>query len=286
MELSIIIVNWMTKDYLCRCLQSVRENAPSADYEVIVVDNASDDGSAEMVSSEFPEVKLIKNSENRGYAEGNNQGMEASTGDYLLLLNPDTEIIKPGTIDAMLRFGRARANAAAVGCRLIGPDGKVQNSCRSFPEPLPILFEYTKLSKLAPASRTLGAYRMTYFNYDKDAEVDQPMASCLLLCRKAVDDVGMFDTDFPIFFNDVDWCYRARQNGWKIYFTASAEVRHHGGAGTSLVRPEMIVESHKSLIRFYNKHYKKRFSGRIFNLFKWVVMLSSFILSRKASRAG
>jgi len=285
MDLSVIIVNWRTKDYLNHCLQSVRENPPSADYEVIVVDNASGDGSTEMVSGEFPAVKLISNSRNRGYAEGNNQGMEASTGDYLLLLNPDTEV-KPGAVDALLRFGREHANAAAVGCRLIGPDGKVQNSCRSFPEPLPILFEYTKLSRLAPASKTLGAYRMTYFTYDKDSEVDQPMASCLLLSRKAVDDVGMFDTDFPIFFNDVDWCYRARKNSWKIYFTASAEVLHHGGAGTSLARPEMVAESHKSLIRFYNKYYTRRFSRPFLVLFKWAVMSSSFILSRKASHAG
>jgi GT2 family glycosyltransferase len=285
MDLSIIIVNWRTKDYLNRCLQSVRDNPPSADFEVIMVDNASGDGSAEMVSCEFPEVKLIANSQNRGYAEGNNQGIEASAGDYLLLLNPDIQV-KPGAIDALLRFGRAHANAAAVGCRLIGPDGKIQSSCRSFPEPFPIFFEYAKLSRLIPSSKTLGAYRMAYFTYDKDSEVDQPMASCLLLCRKAVDDVGVFDKDFPIFFNDVDWCYRARQNGWKIYFTASAEVLHHGGAGTSLVRPKMIEESHKSLIRFYSKHYRKRFSGPFFILFKWAVMLSSYILSRKASRAG
>ena len=198
-DLSIIIVNWNTRDYLRRCLASIQACPPNVAHEVIVVDNASVDGSADMVREEFSGVILIANDENQCYAEGNNQGIKVSTGAYVLLLNPDTEVTL-GALDSILAFGRSHANAAAVGCRLIGPDGRVQRSCRSFPDPLGVLFEYTRLSRVFPSNKRIGAYRMTWFDYDHEAEVDQPMGSCLLLSRKAIEDVGMFDQDFPIFF--------------------------------------------------------------------------------------
>ena len=257
MDLSIIIVNWNTADFLKACLRSIEVNPPTGAYEVIVVDNASLDGSADMVRETFPGVKLIANGTNEMYAEGNNVGIRKSLGKHVLLLNPDTKV-KPGALDALLRFGRQHPEAAAVGCRLMLPDGTVQQSCRSFPDPGGVFFEYTRLSRVFPQSRVLGRYRMTWFDYDHVTEVDQPMGSCLLLSRKALDEVGLFDPEFPIFFNEVDWCYRAKMQGWKVYFTPDAEVVHHGGAGTSQRKPAMRRESHRSLWRFYRKHYRKR----------------------------
>ena len=279
MNLSIVIVNWNTKDHLRRCLGSIRKNPPAGEFEVIVVDNASADSSAEMVRQQFGEVTLIGNAENAGYAEGNNQGIAASRGEYILLLNPDTEL-KPGALDTLLAFGRGRPEAAAVGCRLVGPDGKVQSSCRGFPNPLGVLFEYTKLSRLFPKSRLFGSYRMTFFGCDREAEVDQPMGSCLLLSRKAVEDVGMFDSDFPIFFNEVDWCYRTKQMGWKIYFTPDAEVVHWGGAGTRQVKPQMVRESHRALRKFYEKHYRSRLAGPVYWFIIAAIAVNSFFASR------
>lgn len=279
MELSIVIVNWNTKAYLERCLQSLQANAPSCESEVIVVDNASDDGSAPMVRERFPEAILIENAENAGYARGNNQGIERSKGEYLLLLNPDTEVTT-GALDSLLEFARKHKDAAAVGCRLIGPDGKVQPSCRSFPEPRGVFFEYTKLSRLFPKSRILGAYRMTWFDYAREAEVDQPMGSCLLLNRKAIEQIGDFDEDFPVFFNEVDWCYRAKQKSWKIYFTPKAEVLHHGGASTRQKKPEMIRESHRSLKKFYEKHYRRQISLVIYWPIVFAIEVNSFLASR------
>lgn len=280
-ELSIIIVNWNTCDFLRRCLRSIHANPPACSFETIVVDNASADGSSEMVRQEFPDAVLIANSENLKYAEGNNVGIKASSGNFVLLLNPDTEV-KPGMIDTLLEVTRANPNCGALSCRLIGHDGVVQSSCRSFPDPWGVLFEYTRLSRLFPKSRIFGSYRMTYFDYEHEAEVDQPMASCFLIPRKAIEDVGVFDTDFPIFFNEVDWCFRAKEKGWKIIFTPKAEILHLGGASTRQVKPEMIRESHRSLRLFYEKHYK----ARIFRPIYWLIVAAISINSNLASRRG
>jgi hypothetical protein len=282
MILSIIIVNWNTRDYLRRCLASIEANRPRVEYETIVIDNASPDGSAEMVRAEFPEAHLIANEENRGYAEGNNQGMEVAQGRYLLLLNPDVEV-KPGALDALVEFAESHPDAAAVGCRLVGDDGQVQRSLRSFPEPWGVFCEYTKLSKLFPGSRRFASYRMTWFDYDTEMEVDQPMGSCLLLSREAVDQAGMFDQEFPIFFNEVDWLYRAKQKGWRVYFTPSAEVVHAGGASTSQRRPEMVRESHRSMKLFYEKHYRGRIAAPVYWFIIAAISIDSVLASWQAS---
>jgi GT2 family glycosyltransferase len=278
--LSIVIVNWNTVDYLRRCLRSILLYPPSGEYEVIVVDNASADGSAQMASSEFGRgVTLIENQENVGYAKGNNQGLAVASGERILLLNPDTEVTQ-GAIDALEAFADGHPDAGAIGCRLVDVDGYVQRSCRSFPHPLGILFEYIGLSRLFPGSKLFGSYRMTYFDYAGDAQVDQPMASCLLMPRKALDNVGMFDEDFPIFFNDVDWCYRAKQMGWNVWFTFGAKVIHHGGRSTNQIRRSMVLESHRSFKKFYAKYYKHRLPSLVY----WGIMAAIDINAAVVSR--
>ena len=282
MDLSIVIVNWNTKDYLAACLRSIETCPPACEHELVVVDNGSRDGSAEMVREAFPRVKLIANERNLGYAEGNNQGIWATSGEFVLLLNPDAEV-KPGSLDALLRFARGHSDAAAVGCRLVGLDGKVERSCRGFPDPWGVLFEYVGLSRIVPGSRLFGRYRMTYFRYAQAAEVDQPMGSCLLLRRQAIEDVGEFDEDFVIFFNEVDWCFRAKEKGWKVYFTPDAEVIHHGAASTRQAGPAMIRESHRSLRRFYEKHYRSRISAPAYWLISAAISVNSYFASRLRS---
>ncbi len=245
-----------------------------------MVDNASTDGSVEMVSTKFPGVKLIANTDNAGYAEGNNQALRAGTGDYLLLLNPDV-VFKTDVLTPSVEFMQQHPDAAALGCKLLSTDGSVQRSVRSFPDPLPVLFEYLGLARAFPNSRLFGKYRMTFLDYDSTAEVDQPMGSYLLLSRKAVDQVGLIDTDFPIFFNEVDWCFRAtREHKWKIYYNGSISVLHYGGSSTKQVKPKMVSESHQSLIRFYRKHYK----GKIPALLYWMIEKAVSLNERRILR--
>jgi GT2 family glycosyltransferase len=258
-RVSVCIVNWNTRDRLAACLGALREQAEAASAEVIVVDNASADGSAAMVRERFPWVRLIANDENRYYAAANNQGIAASRGRFVLLLNPDVEL-RPGALETMCRFLKEHEDAAAVGCKLILPDGTTQASCRTFPSPGVLVWEATGLSRIFPRSRRFGAYRMTHWGYDEVAEVDQPMASCLMLRRNALDAVGLFDEQFPMLFNDVDLCLRLKQAGWRIYFTPDASALHHHGSSTRLVRAEMVRESHRGLMRFYRKHYRGRLS--------------------------
>jgi GT2 family glycosyltransferase len=130
--------------------------------------------------------------------------------------------------------------------------------------------EFFGLSKFFPRNKLLGAYRMTWFRYDEEILVDQPMGSCLILSRKAIDSIGIFDQEFPIFFNEVDWCYRAKQAGWNVYFTPVAEVIHYGGASTKKRHREMRSESHQSLIRFYQKHYRKRIFAPVY----WFIVVA------------
>jgi GT2 family glycosyltransferase len=263
--LSILIVNWNTRDLLRACLSSLRENVATP-HEVIVVDNASHDNSAQMAREEFPEVTLIANDTNEGFARGNNQAYGAARGEWIWLLNPDTEV-RPHAAEAMIEFLEADAKRGAVASALIDArDSHIQRSCRTFPTPAALWAEGSGLAKFYPRSRRFGFYRMGWWNMKTAREVDQPMASSFMLRRAAIESIGgLFDEQFPIFFNDVDLCLRIKEAGWQIWYLPEAEVIHHGGAGTSQVRPQMIEESHRSLRRFYEKHYR----GRISPLLYW-----------------
>ena len=142
------------------------------------------------------------------------------------------------------------------------------------------MYDYLRLSRLFPKSKRFGAYRMTWFDYKSEIEVDQPMASCMLTSRNALDEIGVFDTDFPIFFNDVDWCYRAIQKGFRIYFTPYAEIVHHVGGSTRQIKPAMVRESHISLKRFYAKHYRGKISPILYYLIMAAISANMFISLR------
>lgn len=252
--LSIAIVNWNTRDYLLAALDSIYAAPPDFPLEVIVVDNASSDGSAQAVAERFPQVKLIANADNAGYAQGNNQALKCALGAYILLLNPDV-LVPAGALQTAVAFMESHPVAGALGALQFYPDGSVQKSVRGFPTPLTVLWELLGLSRLLPRSRVFGAYRMTWFDYAHMAEVDQPMGTFLLLRREAFAQVGLMDEDFPIFFNEVDWCLRCRRAGWKIFFSPDVRITHYGGASTAQVGAAMAWESRRGLLRFYKKHY-------------------------------
>ncbi len=255
MKLAIVIVHHNTSADLERCLESIAAYPPAAPHRIVVVDNASQDGTVEMVTSQFPSVELIPNAENVGFAAANNQAIRAGRSPIVLLLNPDTEI-RPGAVGTLRDVFQEDRRIGAVAPQLVLPEGSIQRSCRSFPEPGAVLFDAVGLSRLFPRSETFGRYRMTYWDHDSRREVDQPMASALALRRAALDDVGLFDEAFPLFFNDVDLCYRLRRAGWRIVFEPRAQVVHHHGRSTSQVRASAVIDSHRGLIRFYRKHFR------------------------------
>lgn len=245
-------------------IRSIQQYAPSFEYEIIAVDNASHDFDERSFRADFPDVKLIANTENLGYAKGNNQAFEIASGDFVLLMNPDTRVTE-GAISALVEFMESHTDACAAGAKLLRPDGKIDKSVRGFPYPGAIAWEFMGFSRLFPRSKKFGAYRMTYFDYNEIAEVDQPMGSCLILSGIALKEIGPFDERFPIFFNEVDWLYRAKQAGYKTYFLPQAVVIHEGAASTKQVkRRRMVNESHDSLIRFYEKHFKGRIAAPLY----------------------
>lgn len=279
MKLSIILVSWNTRDYLLGALRSIYKNPPSCDLEVIVVDNASEDGTAQAVAREFPGATLIANERNVGYAEGNNQGLALASGDFLLLLNPDV-LVHPRTLDRAIAHLQQHPDAAAVGARQLNPDGSVQPSLRGFPTPLAVFFEAAGLSRLFPRSRLFGAYRMTWFGYDREADVDQPMGTFLLIRREALEAVGTLDERFPIFFNEVDWCFRARRAGWRIRFSPDIVITHFGGGSTRQVPAAMAWESRRGLLTYYRKHYPSPLFAPIY----WAVAAASWLQARHVAR--
>lgn len=283
MRLSVIIVNWNTRDYLLGALRSLQDQPSGIDIETIVVDNASSDGSAEAVAEAFPHVRLIANPTNEGYARGNNIGIRAATGDQVLLLNPDV-VVPPDALQVASEVLAARPDVAALGARLIGPDGAVQASVRGFPTPWSVLMEAVGIARLFPRNRLLGAYRMAWFTYDCETEVDQPMGTFLLLARTALDKVGLLDERFPVFFNEVDWCYRARRAGWKILFTPRVDIVHYGGGSTHLVWANMAWESRNSLLAFYRKHYPSPFFAPVYWLAAATSGMRAWLVARRRAR--
>lgn len=257
MNLSILIVNWNTREMLTRCLDSLRLHAPTTSYEVIVVDNGSRDGSVERVRSEFPEVQVIANSDNRGYAIANNQAADVAKGETLLLLNSDI-VVTPGAIDSMLAALESTPEAGAVACKLCYPDGRPQPSCRSFPDLSVLWFEVLGLSRLFRTSPWFGRYRMSHWDHQSTRFVDQPMMSCLLVRREAWTAVRGLDPTFPIYFNDVDWAYRTHQAGWRILYTAEAFVYHEHGGSTRKLRWKRVLIWHRALLDYHRKHSQGR----------------------------
>jgi GT2 family glycosyltransferase len=253
MNISIIIVAWNSQDHIRVCLDSIIRPESPVGCEILVIDNASSDNTLQIVKRSHAQVGLIINQQNLGYAKANNQGIKKSTGRYVLLLNPDTEIHK-GALNSMLDFMQAHPDVGALGPQLVNPDGSIQSSCREFPGFSTLLWEFSGLSRLFPKSKIFGSWRMGYFGFDRTREVDQPMGSCLMLRRETLDQVGLFDETFPMFFNDVDLCYRIKATGWRIFFYSDAQVMHHKGASTGKAKRKMIWLSHLAFYRFFRKH--------------------------------
>ncbi len=248
-DLSIVVVSYNTRDVLARCLASVRAAWESVDAELIVIDNASADGSPDLVAGRFPEATLIKSDRNVGFAAANNLGFARARGRYVLLLNPDAEL-RPDALRRLVEFADAHPEAGAVGARLENPDGSLQHSAFRFPDLRQALFGFFELVPLDGS--TNGRYRPE--QYERPFQAEHLLGACLLLRGEALDQVGAFDPRYFMYFEETDLCARLRRAGWQNLYTPEARVVHLGAASTSSAREEMSVEFHRSQAYFYRKH--------------------------------
>lgn len=254
MDLSIIVVSWNTKQLLDDCLASIYRETKNIELEIFVVDNASQDKSAEMVQEKYPQAKLIPNKGNRGFAAANNQALRQTKGSYVLILNPDT-VIKNNAINKALAVLSERPEVGILGPKTYNKDGTVQRTVRRDPTLSASLFIAAKLQRIFPAAHALQNYYHHDFDYSREAYVEQVQGSFMLARRAVLDKIGIFDEKFFIWFEEVDLCLRARCAGWKILYSPKAEIIHYGGesfAQVGTIKKQIMF--FRSMFRLFKKH--------------------------------
>jgi GT2 family glycosyltransferase len=264
LDLGIVIVNWNTRDLLRECLKSIQASQFEDSYRVVVVDNASSDASAEMVTREFPDVVLIANDANTGFTHANNQGLRLLGLDmgcgpdaprYALVLNPDT-VLPPTALQDMMAYMDADEQIGAAGPRMVLLDGSLDLACRrSFPTPEISFYRMVGLSKLFPRSRRFGRYNLTYLDPSVETEVDAVMGAFMLVRREAIARVGLFDEAFFMYGEDLDWAFRIKQAGWKVMYNPRVRVTHVKRAASRQSRRAQR-EFYRAMLIFYRKHYR------------------------------
>jgi N-acetylglucosaminyl-diphospho-decaprenol L-rhamnosyltransferase len=277
-DVSVIVVTYNALPWLERCLESV------AEYETIVVDHGSGDGTLELVRSRFPDVRVVEQ-ENRGMGAGNNAGMRVASGRYFFLLNPDAWAAE-GAIERLVAFAEAHPDAAVLAPRLVNPDGTLQRSVRAFPTVWRLATEYLFLRKLAPRSRLLNPLYAGAFAHNEAREVDWASGAALLVRREAADAVGLFDEQFFMFSEEADWMYRFHEAGWRVWFYPAAEVVHVGGASHG---GRLYVENLRGHLRFIAKHRGLRQAERARRLLLLALRLRLLLFRgerRQAYREG
>ena len=260
MTLSIIIVSWNVKPLLERCLSSIFLYGKNLDYEILVVDNNSIDGSKEYLTDlakKKQELKIVLNNKNLGFAKANNQAIKISKGKFVLFLNPDTEI-RGGTLQKMVDFMKKNPSCGIAGCQLRGVNGKIQSSVRSFPTLISQVLIFLKLPYLFPNLPAFKKYFLYSFDYGGEQEVDQLMGAFLMTRRGMLQEIGSFDEKFFIWFEEVDLCLRAKEANWQVIYTPRTEILHHGGQSFKqiLSLPKQKIFN-QSVIYYFKKHHPR-----------------------------
>lgn len=281
-DLSIIVLSFNTKELLWECLVSIRENAPSdLNLEVIVVDNASIDGSADAVRSEFPKITLIANKENVGYTKGNNMAIKKAKGRYVLFLNADT-VVHKNTLEAMVDFMDAYRDAGTATCRVELPNGKLDDSChRGFPTPWRAFCHFFGFSRIFPRSRIFAGYSMGWKDLSKTHRIDSCSGAFMIVRRIAGEAISWWDEDFFWYGDDLDFCYRLKEKNWKVYFVPTVKILHYKGVsgGIKNISQHLTRATRQTRLRatkarfeamkiFYKKHYMNKYPKPI----TWLVM--------------
>lgn len=298
LDLGIVIVNYNVRDLLRDCLASVYDSRGDLSFEVCVVDNGSEDGSADMVAEEFPEVRIVR-TENRGYATGNNLGLRvfgfghggemaavgvkgiagareggSSQPRFALLLNPDT-VLPPSALADMLAFMEERAQAGVAGPRLVREDGSLDRACRrSFPTPEVALYRMSGLSRLFPRSERFGRYNLTYLPADVTTEVDSVVGAFMLIRGEALNQTGLLDEQFFMYAEDLDLCYRIKQQGWQVWYNAGVTVLHYKGRSSRQRSAFANVKFYETMRLFHDKHFKQQ----TFFMVNWLIYVGIALL--------
>jgi len=252
-RLAVVIVSYNTRKLIRRCIESLHAFPPRGAFEVWVVDNASRDDSVAMLAAEFPSVHVQANADNLGYAAAVNQALEATTSEYLLVLNPDI-VVREGALDLLLDFMDAHQDGGIAAAKLLNTDGSLQHSCRSFYTPRTLLLRRTPLGRLFPNSPVIRHHLLLDYDHATPRAVDWVIGACMLVRRNAADTVGGMDERFFLYFEDVDWCYRMSRQGWKVYYVPQSEMVHEHRRASARPKLSRSFWAHLgSLLRFYEK---------------------------------
>ncbi len=243
-KLTVCIVSWNTRDLLLECLRTVYSSVTNFGFEVTVVDNNSDDGSAEAVAGKYPQTRLIRNRDNPGFAAANNQAIKISKAPYVLLLNPDT-VILPDLLQALVDFMESYPNAGAAGPKLVFPNGAIQDSYSLYPPGLEMILVHHGLKKDRPDDK----------NSKNPIKVASIMGACMIVREKAMSAIGLMDENFFLIFEEADWCYRLIQHGWEVFYLPDLKVVHYQGQSEKQIPGSGIKETQISLLWFMYKHY-------------------------------
>lgn len=281
MKLSILIVNWNTRELVVNCINSVFTHPPKADFEIIVVDNASSDGSLENLRSNFghnEKVKIIASAKNLGFGRGNNLAYQDSSGEYVFLLNPDSQVTD-STLDTLIVYMDAHPDVGIVGPKIVYPGGNLQPSVRRFPTIWPSVLVFSGLHRIIKPR----SYLMDDFDYQYVREVDQVMGAALFTRRSVIEQIGFFDENFWLWYEEVDFCKRVKDAGQKVMFTPKAIIEHHSGKSFSQLsvyqRKKIVSES---LLYYFRKHGSV-FDSLLLRLILPVVLLSALLVDKFSS---
>ena len=256
-RISAVVISYHGIGFIEDCLATLTAELSNYPHEIIVVDNGSVDGTIEYIESDHPDITLIKNGRNLGFARAVNQGMAAASLDFLWILNQDIRI-RPGCLKALLACYDALDAPGMIGPRFVGFDGRLQKLSRRFPTYHHLLCELTGMAYLFPRTRAFNGWKMGDFDHTTSRPIEQPMGAAILVARDRIERIGDFDESFGIFFNDVDFCYRLQQAGYVNYYCADAVIEHFVGGSVSRHKPKMVWLSHVSMFRYFLKREKHR----------------------------
>lgn len=289
MDISIIIVSFNTKELLNECLNSAKNAIHDLKAEIFVVDNHSQDGTQEMVKKNYPEVKLIANHQNLGFAKANNQALKIAQGSYLLILNPDTKLAQD-TLVKMTDFMKKNPEVAVSTCRVELESGQLDRDCRRhFPTPWRAFCHFTGLEKFFAGSKIFDQYYYGYLPSDRKHQIESCAGAFMMVRKSAITKVGLFDEDFFFYGEDLDWCWRFKEAGFRIVYTPITKIIHYKGAASGMKstsahltratlesKEKAIAESTRAMELFYKKH----FTGQYPFFITWLVLYSIKILEK------
>lgn len=259
-KISVIVISYNGMEFIYDCLETVKLSLEAIEAEIIVVDNGSTDGTVELIKNKFPNINLVENKENLGFARAANQGFDKAQGKFILLLNQDTRIRNYAIIKLAGRM-ESDSNIGTIGPQFVGFDGRLQKACRSFPRYRDFLYIIFGMSALFPDSKIFSHWKMGWFDHMSEREVDQPMGAALMIRKSILEELGSFDEQFRIFFNDVDFCRRIKSSGYINLYYPSAVIEHYYGGTIRTMKSKMVLEWHRALSKYFIKY--GRGSGKL-----------------------